>query len=443
MKRKYIYTSLTVLLTIFFVSFNSMASDYRVILTPRVSANGSYESNINLSSSEEDSDFITTISAGAALEVSKKLSGLLLSYDPSYSIYAENDKNDTLRHDFNLNAWAELTKTSRLQFRDFFLLTEDPELQTDLSRLRREVEDPTLEDPLLAPDTTVRQGREKYWQNTASLNYSNQFSKYGSFNIDGLYSRLENDDPQISDNEQYRASMDLDYKIHEMKTIGFGGGYIKGAYEGDQDDFNNWNVFVEYNQQFKQYLGAYAKYGHLFRDYDGDTPDYQVAHPTVGINYVIAEDFTLDFGVGYFWRKREDGDDTQGTTIDGNLGKSWPFKRGAISLNGSSGFDSDDFGSENLGFNQFYTVNGRAYYDFTQYIKGDVSAGYLRKDYLDTDEDRDNILATARLSYRILRLLSVSIGYSYRFTDSNISANDIVDQRVFFSINSVFNPIKL
>ena len=112
-------------------------------------------------------------------------------------------------------------------------------------------------------------------------------------------------------------------------------------------------------------------------------------------------------------------------------------------MTGSTGFDSDDFGAENLGFNQFYTVNGRAFYDFTQYIKGDVSAGYLRNDYLDTDEDRDNILATARLSYRILRLLSLSIGYSYRFTDSNISENDIVDQRVFFSINSMFDPIKL
>ena len=220
-----------------------------------------------------------------------------------------------------------------------------------------------------------------------------------------------------------------------MRSIGLSAGYLKGLFDGDSDDFDDWNASVTYNQQFTRYLGGYAQYDHTLRYYDGDTPDYQVLNPSVGINYVIAENFTLDAGVGYFWRIREDDDDTQGITIDGNLGKTWPFKRGAISLTGSAGYDSQDFGAENLGFNQFYGATGRAYYDFSRYITGDLSAGYTRNEYTDIDEDRNNYRATAKLSYRIMRWLSVSVGYSYYRVDSNLDENDTEDQRFFFDLD--------
>ena len=445
MKRKYIYTSLTVLLIILSVSFNSMASDLQVILTPRASVGGEFVSNVNLTPIDEEDDFVATIHAGATLEVLKKLSGLSLSYDPSFANYATNDQYNTWRHDLNLSAWTELTKTSRLQFGDSFYYTEDPLPRRDYNQLRREVEDPTLEDPLLEPDTTIRRGREVYWRNTARLDYSNQFSKYGSFNVGGSYSRLENKDPEILDNEEYTASVGLNYQIQEMKSIDLGASYTKGEYEGDtRDDFDEGTASVSYNQQFKKYLGGYAQYDHTIRSYDGDTSDYQVLEPTVGINYVIAENFTVDAGVGYFWRILENDDNTEGLTIDGNLGKTWPFKRGAISLTGSSGFDSQDFGAENLGFNKFYGATGRAFYDFSQYIQGDVSAGYLRNEYTDSGEDRDNYYAEAKLRYRILRWLSVSVGYIYDRVKSNFDENTYEDQRLFFDLTSALDyPIKL
>ena len=168
MKQKHIYICLTVFMAILSISFNTMASEYQVTLTPRVSAGGSYTSNINFSDSEEDDDFITTISTGANLEVLKKLSGLSITYDPSFAKYTSNDDNDTLRHNVNLNAWTELTKASRLQFANSFIYTEDPQPQEDLYRFRREVEDPTLEDPLLKRDTTIRRGRKIYWQKPAN-----------------------------------------------------------------------------------------------------------------------------------------------------------------------------------------------------------------------------------------------------------------------------------
>jgi uncharacterized protein (PEP-CTERM system associated) len=151
-------------------------------------------------------------------------------------------------------------------------------------------------------------------------------------------------------------------------------------------------------------------------------------------------------GIGYFWRIREDEQDTDGLFLDGSLDTSWDFKRGAISLVASAGFDSEDFGAENLGFNEFYGVTGRAYYDFSRYLGGDLSAGYLRQEFTDIDEDRNIYRATASLSYRIHKWVSLRFGYTYNRVDSNVPENDFEDHRVLFNIDFGYDrgyPIKL
>ena len=51
------------------ISFNAMASEYQVTLTPRVSAGGSYTSNINFSDSDEDNFRKNNITARVEAQV--------------------------------------------------------------------------------------------------------------------------------------------------------------------------------------------------------------------------------------------------------------------------------------------------------------------------------------------------------------------------------------
>ena len=102
-------------------SINSFASGYQVTLRPRFSVDGNGTNNVFLTEEVKDTDFITSLSPGADLEVLGKLSGLILSYDPSFAKYTDFEQNDTLRHDFDLKAWTAPTKTSKLQFRNSFL----------------------------------------------------------------------------------------------------------------------------------------------------------------------------------------------------------------------------------------------------------------------------------------------------------------------------------
>ena len=103
-----------------------------------------------------------------------------------------------------------------------------------------------------------------------------------------------------------------------------------------------------------------------------DTENYNIYNPSAGVRWRISEDadFTLD--VGYFVRDREESDDDAGLTVDGDLGKTWRFRRGSIGINGSSGYRESYLDAENLGFSLYYGAECEAEYSFTRHISSNA-----------------------------------------------------------------------
>ena len=116
--------------------------------TPRASAVGEYTDNVFLTHNDTEDDFITTLSAGFTAGLVGRTSGLELSFDPGYVFYQDFTENNTWRLPATFRAWTSPFRSTRFEFSNDFLRTEDP-----VARDRITAEGGRVEE---TGDTTVR-----------------------------------------------------------------------------------------------------------------------------------------------------------------------------------------------------------------------------------------------------------------------------------------------
>ena len=409
-------------------------AEYKAVFTPKISINGEYTNNVNLSDDTEESDYIATISPGFDFEISKIIRGFKISYQPGYSNYSKHSKYNTWRQNAQFSGWADISTKTKLKLNNSFHRSEEP---------------------ILEEDTTIRKDREPYYTNTASINLTHQLGKYDSISMGYVYSILENEDPDIEDNAKHNPSIGFSHRFSPYLDLDARVSYTKGEFDIDDktvesDDFDHWNGSLQLTNKFTKYLDGFVNYAHTHMDFKGESEDYQIYNPSIGMSYTIDEGTSLSLNVGYYYRDREKSKDNSGISVNGNIGKTWRLKRGSINLTGSSGFGESYFGAESLGFNTYYQGQGTANYRLTRYLSGDISASYRTTEYLDIDPEREDRDTNAGLGLtfnspaRWWLPISVRLGYSYHSVDSSLSENDYEDQRVQLNISIPFaKPIRL
>jgi len=430
--QKSYYLRLSAFICVLFLLSASPSFGFQTTFTPRLTISGEYNDNIFLTENNKEYDYITSISPGITFEIFEKRYGASLSYAPSYVHYDKLSENDTWRQNASLSGWSDLSKHTKLTINDTFVRTEDPN---------------SGEDPGIKEDTTIRRNREPYYTNSSSLNLSHKFSEYDSIGFGYLHSFLENTDPGIEDNERHNPSVTYSHKFNPYLSLDTGASYTRGDFEVS-DNFDNWNGSISLANKFTKYLSGSIRYSHTIMDYRGNTEDYKVYDPSIGISYIIAEDTFISMNVGYFIQDRENSDDESGLTLNGSLGKTWEFKRGSINATGSSGYEESYFGSENLGFNRYYRAQASANYRIAKSLTGNISSSFRRNKYINQDDNRADRLksAGAGLTFNpiTIRWLHLSLNYSFNTLDSTINENNYDENRVLLSITlSPPNPIPL
>ncbi len=395
----------------------SFAFAFQATFTPRMSVNEEYTDNYHLTENNKEHEYITTISASFTAQILGKTSGAEIFYEPSYAIYDKFDENNTWRQSVNFSGWTEIAKNFRLDVSDSFVYTEDPNAEIE--------------------DTTIRRSREPYYTNSAGLNLTCQFGESDSFNLGYLHSILENTDPDIEDNTRHNPSIAVTYWfIPRQIGIETNVSYTRAEFE-ISNDFDNWEGSVKLIKSFTRHFRGFVQYAHTYMDYQGDSENYQIYDPSIGIDYTIDENTHLSFSVGYFYQDREESENEPRINITGNLGKSWTFKRSSINITGSSGYDQAYFGAENLGLDIFYQAQCNASYGFTRHISGDIFGSYRRDEYVNLDTERKDNTAEAGvgLTFQPFPWMTVGLNYTYRSVDSTLNENDYVENIGLISIS--------
>lgn len=414
----------------------SNAAAFRMTFSPRISLTEEYTDNFFLTEDNEEDEYITIISPGFTVELLGQSKGAEISYDPEYVMYNEYSDYDGWRHLATFYGWLDMTRNTRLDIRDAFFKTDDPN--------PRAIDDPGGgEDPIIPADTTGRDGRETYYTNAASARLTHRFGQLDFFYIEYAHRILRNDDTQLEDSTAHNPSAGLTYWFPAQFGLELVASYTRGEFErsdefsgSPSDDYDQWNGRLRLTKRFSQNLDVFLEYAHTNMDYDGNTEDYQIYNPLIGLDYSITTNTSLSLDVGYFVRDFEESESESGLTANGALTQT--FRNGFITLTGSTGYNEYRLGAENLGFSTFYEIGCEAEYSFTRQFTGDIGASYREEIYEDPEPERKDItrMAGAGLTYEseAWSWLSLRLEYSYREVDSSEDGEDYVENRAFFRI---------
>lgn len=395
-----------------------------VAVTPRISVGLIYDDNIYLDSTDEEYDFSTNVSPGIDLDLTAQKAELAVSYNPIYSAYIRFPENNYWGHSANLTGWTEVAGGTRLELSDSFLYTEDP---------------------ISEEDTTVRRGREPYWNNTAEVGLVNRFGAENTAELRYAYFVNENDDPTVEDKSYQNPKALLTYWFSPNQyAVELEGDYTVSEFDVSED-YEELAARFRLSRRFGRLFDAYLEYTHETTDYLEEGDDYQVYSPLAGFVWQERQNTRFAVSFGYFYQDNETGEDDDG--IVGTVETSYTWAEGSIvSVIGDAGYDKASFGSENLGFNPYYSLAGTVTHPLSRRVVGNLFGGYRRNLYTDEDPDREDIVwrAGCGLAYQALPWMTLRLDYLYQNTDSNVDTEDYTDNRgILTVVLAPRQPVKL
>jgi hypothetical protein len=401
---------------------------YQTSFTPRISVTGEYTDNVFLLPENEESDLITLVSPGFTLDVAEKTHGFTLSYDPAFSFYREYSENDTVRHDADLDAWADLSRRTRLELRNALLYTEDPVRQRERPQRIRE-------DPLLPDDFTIRKNREPYLVNNSRIQLIHQFGREDSIGLGYSYYMLDNTDPTIEDRQAHSPFATLNYWFDNRYGIFAGLSYRVARFDVS-DDFDEYLASLRLIRKFGRHLEGNIQYNHTVIDFEGGSVDYKIYEPSVGILYTFEKDSRIGLNLGYYYQDKDDGSSESGLIVNALVDRTWAYRTWSFKLGGGSGYEQTYFGAENLGFTFYYEGSGVLDYGFTRQLNSRIFTLYRKNEYRDQTPTRtdDLLRAGAGMTYLPTRWLALDLRYELNLVDSTVEINDYTENRAILTL---------
>jgi hypothetical protein len=440
MKARFVAAALFLLCLLgFCASTNASKAFFR----PSLTVSEEYTDNLFLTEEDQEPEFLTVVSPRAGFSVGAQRSAWELSYAPGFTFYDQHEELNTVRHSASLSGKHQLSQHLNLTLADRFNRTEEPSRRLDYTMGNQDSEEPIpLEERI---DYTIRTSREPRYTNDALARLNYRFGAedrvYAAFN-----NRIfQDENPEGEDSERYTPSAGFEYWLDSKNGLQGDVSYTRGFFEEQTDDLHNVEGDLRYSHRFDRFLTGFTEYAHLYSGFDDSDDDYHVYNPSAGARYTFARDANLELSLGYFIQERKEGDNESGVTANLDVDKDWSNRRWAFRLSGSSGYEQTYFGSENLGFTQFYQARGALEYSFTKYLRSSLRADYRYSKYLDVDPEREDHVASANggLTYQATQWMTLSLSDTYRIVDSGKEFGDYQENRVVLSVTVAPGPFAL
>lgn len=414
--------------------------------TPSATVSEEWNDNIYLDPEDEESDFITTLGIGLQGEILWRTAGLQLNYAPSRSWYRDNGDQDFWRHEAFGNLWYDMSRNTRIEFRNTYLRTANPSDSSDLLD-----EDAPLRGRDVERDLNRQGGDDEldiYYNNVTTAQLTHQFGERDNVYIGYRYSVLRNINASPgNDNEEHdisEPSAGLAYWFTNQWGTELDGSFSNRNLDIDEDrDVYDGNARLLY--RFSRHFDGFLAYRHTYVDYKDEIEEtnYSVYQPEIGIFYQFEQNSYARIGLGYYIQNKDNNDnpgvddsDSEGLILNSEAFKAWPFRRGQISILTLSGYEQDDGGAEDNGLNIYYQGRVDAEYALLRRLTADAFVGYRWDDYPDEEESRTDQTAIAGvgLNYQPLPWLTSRLEYNFRDRQSDIDEDEYTENRVFFSI---------
>jgi hypothetical protein len=406
------------------VSLPGQASAQRQFeLIPSISVSETYDDNIDLTQSNEQSDFITTATPALTLNVLTQNTSLGMTYAPSFVWYNDFTENDTTRHRGTVSWDQQLTQRMSFNLTNTYLRSEDP-----------------LEDTLDVQG--IRQTRNKYWVNTARASVGYVFGAENRLDVG--YGRADRNNDEITlDNSVIQTPFaNMTYWFNVKNGFQLNYGYTDAKFTRDDNllassDYTSNAAGIRYMRRFTPRSTAYLGYTYTTFDYERILPqDYNIHDPYVGLEHAFSPELSFSGSFGWFVKVNEFTKNDDGPTF--NLSLTRTFSRGDITIGGTGGWyqESLDPGLLEGGFREYYGGFIRGTYQLLERLGIYAGASYrYEKDRLDLFTS-DFIRANCGLRWSFLRWFSMSLEYSFAKSIDDIEIDSYTNNRVMLVLSA-------
>ena len=395
------------------------SAEYRFEIEPRISVGQNYDDNIYLESTDEKSDYLTTVSPGISIIISSINRSLSLDYSPTWVYYNEYAKNDTVRHAGTLTFWQNIAEHLRFNLIDTYLKSEEPLEETE------EV-------------IGVRSTRNTYQRNIAEASFLYQFGPENTLQCGYRHELLENEDVTIDDGAIQSPFAEITYMFNRRNGLGLNYGFTDAKFSRDddaisEDDYKGHSAGIRYIYRFTPHLESSIGYNFTNRDFDGLTEDYSIHEGIVGFEYSFSPDLSLSVEGGFFVQKNEESDDETGSLYNASLETS--SERWSIAIGAEGGWNEAYLEEERRGFLRYWSTRLRLGYIFTQNLTGYAYGLYRR--YKDpADREWKTFEGNCGLEWEFLDWLFLSLNYLYAQRDDYVDTEDYRVNRVMLTVTA-------
>jgi hypothetical protein len=415
-----------------FLFVNMPVSAYAQVRTPEpgfhpyISVQEEYNDNINLTNTNKQDDYITTINPGLKYtNMDAASGGVNLDYNLGIVLYGKNSDLNYISHNGSLDVKYMTREHFNFYLKDSFIRSED----------NREYEFfTTTEENKFVLSTQTQ--RSVYWRNLVAPSVEYKFGREDRVGLNYVNNIYRTDNTTSENSQENYINPFLDYWFDQNNGLHLEYGYDIGNFE-KSPDLTGHIAKARYTYRLRTPLSIFGEYIFTRREFDPPSIDYDIHNPSVGITYVFSPTFSASAQVGYFWQKPAVGSETGGISYAASITNRVDVRTTyVVSLQG--GYTEDYFTSQNLGFNKYHRLTG----SITHFLEKRLSIGLLgsieRAEF--TQEDRNDWIwgVTGTLSYMPLKWLTLSLEVSHREDNSNIDIDEYTENRGMIRITATY-----
>jgi len=383
-------------------------------LTPSISLREEYDDNIFLTADNEEDDFITTITPGISLGYDTERLKLSLDYRFIAWFYMHHSSENEISHNVQLDSTLTV-------LRDFlFLKVTDAYSRVTIDQRRQVVQDNRFVNTTDSNHFSVNPYLEYPLSGTLKVKtgYTYENIWYKSDEGDDEESHLMTAGVIKEFSPKFTTSLFYTYSIHNLKT------------GGDLNDYDRQDVTFGANYQLTQKLSLNGSFGHAWLNYkEGDNHDSDTWDANA--QYQITESVSFQIGYAQNFATSVDAGVSENETIFASL-----TRHGTVSLS-LRAFKQDSTYIDQDREDKTTGITASASYPITPNLTGRVSGLYTYNKFLPEEEKVNRYGAGISFDYA-LRLMTISLGYSYDLNNSNIEINDYRNNRAWVQARITF-----
>jgi len=451
-----LWRAVGVILLTLVLTISSISAKTNFQIVPTLVISEEYSDNYLKTANNKQEEFITAYELGFSMSFLDLTKQVYLSYSPVYKDYKNLNDRNGLEHKVSADGEFKPTKYTNLEAHLNYDKSSDNfqgyAWQNDAS---------------ITGTTQV----EKNTQLTYGYDYSNRFDEqfrtgiykehalhtgktdlthvYGKKNLLKVTFLYELDDYKELDPDEYTSYEPAGYFSYWFTPkagIDSNFSFNNKDFVDGFNDIKTYSGDIRYIHKISKTLDTYIKYRHSYSE--TQFYDHHILHPSVGVDWDIADDSGISLGLGALFNKwSNDNDDSIDPFLDLNAYKTFDFnKRASLTFTGSSGYSDSGKEAASLGYNIYYRAGYLLNYQLLKQLSTNVYGSYRLVEFYETlDARKDQILTLgAGLSWGPLKWLQFNLNYSFSdFSTNSIQRDDYTENQVFFSVNLIpETPIK-